>query len=99
MKKILLAAFLLVAGATFANASNLSVVMVAKGGGVHISASQVPAPVMTTFNAMYPGATNVRWQREREHGQTVYKADFLLNGQRMRATFAADGTFLGGGPR
>jgi hypothetical protein len=95
MKKILLAVSLLLAGATFANANNVTVVTIASGDGVHISASQVPGPVLASFNSMFPGATRVRWEREREHGKTTYQADFVLNGKRMKATFAADGTYLG----
>ena len=95
MKKILLAASLLLAGVTFANANNITAITVLSGDGVHIPASQVPVAVRASFHNMFPNATNVRWEREREHGQTVYEADFLLNGKRMKAEFAADGTYLG----
>ena len=103
MKRIFLAASLLIAATTFTgtatvNASPLSTSS-KSGDGVHIPASQVPVAVMASFNSNFPTATNVRWEREREHGRTVYQADFLLNGKRWRAEFSANGTLLSSGPR
>ena len=101
MKKIFLAASLLIAATTFTGISsaNAAVIAVAKADGVHIPASQVPVAVRATFHADFPTATNVRWEREREHGQTQYQADFIQNGQRWRAIFASNGTLLSAGPR
>ncbi len=102
MKKVILAASLLLAATSFAglNSANAATEMVnSKGGGVHIPPSQVPPPVMATFNTNFPTATNVRWERQREHGSVTYQADFLLNGKKWRATFASDGTMLSAGPR
>ena len=97
MKKFLLAASLLIAGASFAGYYNVSSITIGSETekGRHISPSQVPAPVMATFNAKYPTATGTQWQVEREHGQIRYQADFMLNGVRIKAYFSADGTFLG----
>jgi len=97
MKKILFAALLLTSGSVFAisNGNIVSSVSLMSGGGQHISPSQVPAPVMATFNSMFPTATNVQWQVEKEHGSTVYQAEFTQNGKRFQAQFAPDGTFLG----
>ena len=97
MKKLFLAASLLIAATSFtgvyqATASSLSTA--AKGDGQHISPSQVPAPVMASFNANFPNANNVKWEKEKEHGQVIYQADFVMNGQRWRATFIADGALL-----
>lgn len=100
MKKVLLAASLFISAATFAGYNHVNPVnTTVDAGGNHIPASQVPVAVKTTFRNMFSGATNVRWQLETEHGRTVYQADFLLDGQRWRAIFSADGTFIKGGAR
>jgi hypothetical protein len=98
MKKILFAALMLTSVSVFAfsNGSNVSnVVNVKSGGGRHISASEVPAPVMESFTSRFPTARNVQWQVERENGSKVYQAEFTQNGIRYKAQFAPDGTFLG----
>lgn len=89
MKKILLAASLLIAATTFAGTNNVTAVKFSSetGKGKHIPASQVPASIIATFNAQFPTATNVRWQLEREHGQSVYQAQFLLNGKSMKVQY------------
>ena len=102
MKRIFLAASLLIAATTFTgitavNASTLSTT--SKGGGQHIPASQVPAPVMASFNSQFPTATNVQWQKETEHGQTTYQASFNMNGKKWRAVYSSTGTLLSAGPR
>ena len=98
MKRILFAAIMLTSVSAFA-ASHVTtvsnIVSVKSGGGRHISASEVPAPVMSTFNNMFPNATNVQWQIEKEDGGKVYQAEFSQNGKRFKAQFAPDGTFLG----
>ncbi|MBV9961575.1 MAG: hypothetical protein JO072_04955 [Parafilimonas sp.] len=102
MKKIFLAASLLIAatsfaGITSANATTMSVTK--KGDGQHISQSQVPPPVLASFNANFPNAVNVQWEKETEHGSTTYQATFLMNGKRWRATFSSNGTLLSSGPK
>jgi len=102
MKRIFMAASLLVAATSFTgiNSANATIeIALSKGDGQHISPSQVPAPVMASFNSHFPNATNVQWEREKEHGAIVYQADFTMNGKRWRATFASDGTMLSAGPR
>ena len=103
MKKVLLAASLFIAASSFAGYNHLNGITTAttvqSGDGTHIPASEVPRPVKVSFRNMFPTATNVRWELEREHGQTVYQADFLLDGKRWRAVFSADGTFIKGGAR
>jgi len=94
MKKIFLAASLLIAATSFTGVTSANAATVTMKAGKHIPASAVPAPVIASFNANFPNATNVKWEKEREHGQVQYQADFYQNGQRMRATFAADGTLL-----
>lgn len=90
MKKILFAASLLIAASTFAAPAHVNAAKFSSetGKGRHIPASQVPAAILSTFNSQYPTATNVRWELEREHGQTVYQAQFLLNGKRMKVQYA-----------
>ena len=97
MKKILFAALMLTSVSVFASKATIvsNVVSVKSGGGRHISASEVPAPVMESFNSRFPTATNVQWQVEKEHGSKVYQAEFTQNGVRYKAQFAPDGTFLG----
>ena len=69
MKRIFLAASLLIAATSFtsnlnANASTVSVLTKsAKGGGKHIPASEVPAPVMASFNEKFPTAANAQWEK------------------------------------
>lgn len=96
MKKMILAALMFAAVATVSYAGNSSVTHSVKvmRDGRHISASQVPAAVKATFNAMHPDATNVRWEVERNNGMTIYEAKFKENGQCFKDKFAADGTFL-----
>lgn len=100
MKKIFLAASLLIAATTFTGtySANAATIVTAKDGK-HIPASAVPAPVMASFNENFPMATNVKWEKEKEHGQVQYQADFNQNSQRWRAVFSANGTLLSAGPR
>jgi len=100
MKKIFLAASLLLAATTFSGiyAANATAIVMAKKG-VEIPASPVPVAVRSSFAANFPNATNVKWERQREDGGVQYQADFRMNGQRWRARFAADGTLLSAGPR
>jgi len=101
MKKIFLAASLLLAATTFAGISNANaatVTAVAKKG-VHIPASEVPPAVMATFTSTFPTATNVQWEKQREDTGLQYQADFTQNGVRWRARFSKSGKLLSAGPR
>ena len=97
MKRVLFAALMLTSVSAFASNGSIvsNVVSVKSGDGRHISASEVPAPVMQSFNNRFPDATNVQWQVEKEHGSKVYQAEFTQNGKRFKAQFASDGAFLG----
>ena len=97
MKKILFAALMLGSVSVFASThgSPITKVYALKSGGKHISASEVPTPVMATFNKKFPDATNVQWQIEKEDGSKVYQAQFTQSGKSFKAQFAPDGTFLG----
>ena len=97
MKKVIFAALMLASVSSFAhtNASASSYAVMKSGDGQHIPASEVPRAVKVSFRNMFPTATNVRWEREREHGSVIYKASFNFNGSKMTAKFAPDGTYLG----
>jgi|SRR4051794_11580490 hypothetical protein len=98
MKTVILAACLLATVGSFAAPKeNFTTYSVKKSGdGQHIPASEVPAPVKRDKNARYPNATNTQWELESEHGMQVYQAQFRkANGQRTKAQWFADGTFLG----
>lgn len=57
-----------------------------------VSSSQVPSPVMSSFNNRYPAATGqIEW--EKENGNT-YKVKFFIGSQRWQAIFASDGSFI-----
>jgi len=88
MKKILIAALLLVTASVYASSGG------GKNGkekenekGKHVSTAQIPAWVLAQFNNMFPGATNAKWEIESEHGAIQYKVEFYLNGQKMKARF------------
>ncbi|MFT3705299.1 MAG: hypothetical protein QM802_23225 [Agriterribacter sp.] len=86
MKKMLIAALLLLNASVYASSGS------GKNGkenekGNHVSVSQIPGWVLAQFNAMFPGATNVQWEIEKEHGAIQYKAEFYLKGQKMKARF------------
>jgi hypothetical protein len=72
MKKLFIAAMLLVSASSFANKSTqFASFATVRSNRQHIPASEVPAAVKATFKGLYPAATNVGWEREREHGMTV----------------------------
>ncbi|MGN6615666.1 MAG: hypothetical protein ACTHJ5_00695 [Ilyomonas sp.] len=88
MKKILLAASLAIASATFAGTTHFNTIhKMEKGDGRHISESEVPSRIVNAFYSRYPGATNVRWEVEKEHGHKVYEVEFMLNGKKKKAEF------------
>jgi hypothetical protein len=59
---------------------------------VYISPSQVPAAVMTTYNANYPSASGqIEW--EIEHGNTD-KVTFFIGSQLLQPEFKTDRTFI-----
>lgn len=89
MKKYLL--IFLLATVTMSSTCSKDDVVSSSSSGV-ISASQVPAAVMSAFNSRYPGATGqIEW--EKEDGNT-YKVKFFINSQRMQAIFSSTGSFI-----
>lgn len=84
MKKLLLA--LLISTTTLSCSKSSS------NTSTSISASQVPSPVMSSFNSKYPGASGqIEWEKE---DSNTYKVKFFIGSQRWQAIFKADGTFL-----
>lgn len=71
-------------------------VMACNDGSKDISAADVPPAVTSGFTTKYPGATNVEWERKDKDGVMMYEAEFDLNGEEMKAWFAADGQFKEG---
>ena len=59
-----------------------------------ISASQVPQPVMNTFQSKYPNITPEKWVKETEKGKTVYEAKFKNNNKEAEAEFDENGNFI-----
>jgi uncharacterized membrane protein YkoI len=59
-----------------------------------ISASEVPQPVMSAFQAKYPNITADKWVKENEKDKTVYEAKFKSNNKDVEAEFDANGNFI-----
>lgn len=87
MKKILLAAALLVSAGTFANAASFKTAT--ETTAREINASNVPPAIIAQFNTDFPGAVVIKWEKQREHGQLFYVVTFKLNGVKMHKSYAA----------
>ena len=59
-----------------------------------VSASEVPQPVMTSFQSKYPNITADKWVKENEKGKTVYEAKFKNNNKEVEAEFDENGNFI-----
>lgn len=59
-----------------------------------LTIEQVPAAVKATILAEAAGATVKEIEREFKNGQTVYEAEWVINGQEIEIKVAADGTLL-----
>jgi len=91
MKKVILAAALLITMSSSFAANYTS----ANAVKTHINAKRprtIPQACVISYNAMYPGATTLKWARK---GEGVYQVTFLYGGEKMTARYAADGTYLG----
>ena len=90
MKKILIAAVLLLSICTVeANSSTgimKSSMLVARNN------SPIPQACVDSYNAMYPGATTLKWARK---GEGVYQVTFVYNGVKMTARYSSTGVYLG----
>ena len=59
-----------------------------------ISASDVPQPVISAFQAKYPNITPAKWIKENEKGKTVYEAKFTNNNKKVEADFDEKGNLI-----
>lgn len=84
MKKIILGvALLLTVGSTYANTLTKSNVLSISQGNPRRTANS-PASI-AAFNAMFPGATSVKW---RIQGELGYGVSFVYNGVKMSRVFS-----------
>ncbi|MBL7737877.1 MAG: hypothetical protein JNK14_01575 [Chitinophagaceae bacterium] len=58
--------------------------------------ANLPAAVLSSFNARYPNAARTEWQAEDDN---TWKVKFFLGTQRWVAFFKADGTFISAQPK
>ena len=54
-------------------------------------AGNVPTAVQKAFEQKFPGATNIKWDKENAH---EYEASFDLNSEKYSANFSDQGTWL-----
>lgn len=100
MRKLILAFMLLSASVSLVGISSAPLFASGgKGGGGNTSnkipASQVPAPVMSSFKSGFPSATQTEWEYTPVYyGTPFYSASFKQNGQKWQANYCADGTFV-----
>ena len=102
MKKLILVLMLVSASVSLIGISSTTVFASGGKGGTSnkIPASQVPAPVMTSFKAGFPGAQQTEWEfTPVYYGTPIYTASFKLNGQKWQANYYADGTLVSSAPR
>jgi hypothetical protein len=59
-----------------------------------IVSADVPAAVVSAFQARYPNAADVAWEAEKTSGRLAFEAEFKIDGKRKEAYFKPDGTFL-----
>ena len=55
------------------------------------SGGKVPAAVLANLEKKYPAATSLEWERDRNGS---YEAQFEVSGQKVRADFDPDGTWI-----
>lgn len=59
-----------------------------------VAAAELPAPVTAAVEAKYPGAKIVTAMRHMRDGDTTFLLKIVAGDRRLKAVFAADGTFL-----
>ncbi|QJD30709.1 PepSY domain-containing protein [Methylococcus geothermalis] len=60
----------------------------------NLTEQQVPKPVLDTFKAVYPNATDIEYEEKVKHGQTVYEIEFKDKGVEREIVYSADGKVL-----
>ena len=61
---------------------------------LQLISTDLPPTVSSAFAAKYPGATDAKWEAEKENGRLVFEAEFEFDGKHREATFRPDGTFV-----
>jgi hypothetical protein len=56
-----------------------------------ITEKDVPAPVKIAFNNKFPGATDIKWEKE---NKKEFEANFKMNNAEVSANFGLDGTWV-----
>jgi Putative beta-lactamase-inhibitor-like, PepSY-like len=56
-----------------------------------ITEKDIPAPVKTAFNNKFPGATDIKWEKE---NKKELEANFKMNNAEVSANFNLDGTWV-----
>ena len=56
-----------------------------------ITEKDIPAPVKTAFNNKFPGATDIKWEKE---NKKEFEANFKMNNAEVSANFGLDGTWV-----
>ncbi len=59
-----------------------------------IPLSEVPASVLSTFKTKYKNPSDVKWEKAQEDGKPSYKAKWKIDGKKIKAEFAEDGSFI-----
>ena len=56
-----------------------------------VNEKDLPAPVKTAFNNKFPGATDIKWEKE---NKKELEANFKMNNANISANFGLDGTWV-----
>ncbi len=56
-----------------------------------ITEKDLPVPVKTAFNNKFPGATDIKWEKE---NKKELEANFKMNNADVSANFSLDGTWV-----
>ena len=91
MKKIIAVAALLITISTV-YAQPFTKTISAATGETGKTVTRVPAAVLASYNAMYPGATTIKWTWK-DH--TFYQVIFTFKGEKMSASYLTDGSYVG----
>ena len=59
-----------------------------------IASTDVPANLMTAFQAKYPDVKNPEWEVQKEKGPLCFEAEWKVGKKEKHAYFKPDGTFL-----
>lgn len=57
-----------------------------------ISEKEVPAEIIKSFKAKYPGQYAYEWERKKKSG--VYEAEFNMDGKKYEARFTSEGIWI-----